>query len=136
MHLGKLTSVFRWRLVISLPLMLVLGAHSGGERQRLALARALLIRPKLPVLDETTSNLDADNERRIRRALAALRGQMTIVIIAHQPSSIRSADQIVVVEDGAPPHSDQILGRGNGEMVTVDRFPPQLLELELDFNRS
>ncbi len=73
---------------------------SGGERQRLALARALLIRPKLLILDEATSNLDVDNERRIQEALAELRGQMTIVIIAHRPSSIRHADQIVVVEDG------------------------------------
>lgn len=73
---------------------------SGGERQRLALARALLIRPKLLILDEATSNLDVDNERRIQEALADLRGQMTIVIIAHRPSSIRIADQIVVVEDG------------------------------------
>ncbi len=73
---------------------------SGGERQRLALARALLIRPKLLILDEATSNLDVDNERRIQVALAELRGQMTIVTIAHRPSSIRNADQIVVVEDG------------------------------------
>ena len=73
---------------------------SGGERQRLALACALLIRPKLLILDEATSNLDVDNERRIQEALADLRGQMTIVIIAHRPSSIRNADQIVVVEDG------------------------------------
>ena len=73
---------------------------SGGERQRLALARALLIRPKLLILDEATSNLDVENERRIQRALAELRGQMTIVIIAHRLSSIRNADQIVVVEAG------------------------------------
>ena len=82
---------------------------SGGERQRLALARALLIRPKLLILDEATSNLDVENERRIQRALAELRGQMTIVIIAHRLSSIRNADQIVVVEDGA------IVERGSWE---------------------
>ena len=73
---------------------------SGGERQRLALARALLIRPRLLILDEATSNLDVENERQIQRALAALRGRTSLVVIAHRLSTVRYADQIAVVEDG------------------------------------
>lgn len=73
---------------------------SGGERQRLALARALLIEPKLLVLDEATSHLDAENERRIQKAIDGLQGEMTIVVIAHRLSTVRHADQIVVIEAG------------------------------------
>lgn len=73
---------------------------SGGERQRLALARALLRRPSLLILDEATSNLDSENERRIQRAIENLRGQMTILVITHRLSAIRNADVIYVLERG------------------------------------
>lgn len=73
---------------------------SGGERQRLALARALLRRPQLLVLDEATSSLDAENDRWIQQAIDKLQGQMTIVIIAHRLSTVRNADQIHVLEQG------------------------------------
>ena len=73
---------------------------SGGERQRLALARALLRRPSLLILDEATSALDPENERRIRRAVAGLRGRMTILLITHRLPSVRDADLIHVLEGG------------------------------------
>ena len=73
---------------------------SGGERQRLALARALLRRPALLILDEATSALDAENERRIRDAIAALHGQMTILMITHRLPSVRDADVVHVIEHG------------------------------------
>ena len=73
---------------------------SGGERQRLALARAVLRRPTLLVLDEATSAVDTRNEQLIQRALADLRGSLTMVIIAHRLSTVRLADQIIVLEDG------------------------------------
>ncbi len=73
---------------------------SGGERQRLALARALLRGPDLLILDEATSSLDSENERAIRAALAALRGQTTILVIAHRLSTASDADQIVVLDAG------------------------------------
>jgi ATP-binding cassette subfamily C protein len=73
---------------------------SGGERQRLALARALLRRPALLILDEATSALDAENERRIRDAIQALHGQMTILMITHRLPSVRDADVVHVVEGG------------------------------------
>jgi ATP-binding cassette subfamily C protein len=73
---------------------------SGGERQRLSIARALLRRPRLLVLDEATSSLDTVNEHRIREALEALHHQLTIVIITHRLSTIRHADVIYVMHDG------------------------------------
>lgn len=73
---------------------------SGGERQRIALARALLRRPSVLILDEATSALDAENQRRIQEAVRKLHGELTIVIIAHRLSTVRIADQIVVLENG------------------------------------
>jgi ATP-binding cassette subfamily C protein len=73
---------------------------SGGERQRIALARALLRRPQLLVLDEATSHLDSENENLIQRALEHLHGKLTLVVIAHRLSTVRHADRIVVIEGG------------------------------------
>ncbi len=73
---------------------------SGGERQRLALARALLRRPSLLILDEATSALDSENEQRIQSAIEELHGQVTILVITHRLSTIRSADVVHVLERG------------------------------------
>jgi ATP-binding cassette subfamily C protein len=73
---------------------------SGGEKQRLGLARALLRRPKLLILDEATSALDPENEERIYKAIQELHGEMTILIITHRHSSLRDADLIHVLESG------------------------------------
>lgn len=73
---------------------------SGGERQRLALARALLKKPSLLILDEATSNLDPENEKRILNAIEDLHGEMTILIIAHRLSTIKNADCIYLIDDG------------------------------------
>jgi ATP-binding cassette subfamily C protein len=73
---------------------------SGGERQRLALARALLRRPAVLVLDEATSSLDSENERRVQEALAGLHGQVTLVVITHRLATVRLADLIYVLEAG------------------------------------
>ena len=73
---------------------------SGGERQRLSLARALLRHPRVLILDEATSSLDSENEERIFRAIQKLHGAMTIIIITHRLSTIRSADVIHVLDGG------------------------------------
>ena len=76
------------------------GRLSGGERQRIALARALMRRPALLVLDEATGQLDAENERRILDALESFRGRTTVVAIAHSPALLEAADGIVRLESG------------------------------------
>ena len=73
---------------------------SAGERQRLALARALLRQPDLLILDEATSNLDSENERRVQEAIEHLHGRATILVISHRFSTLRGADLVYVVERG------------------------------------
>ena len=73
---------------------------SGGERQRLALARALIRKPVLLILDEATSNLDSDNEKKILKAIDNLHGEITILIIAHRLSTIKNADYIYLIDEG------------------------------------
>jgi ATP-binding cassette subfamily B protein len=73
---------------------------SGGQKQRIALARALLKKPKILVLDDTTSSVDMETEGLIQEALAKNIGDYTSFIIAHRISSVRSADEIIILEDG------------------------------------
>jgi ATP-binding cassette subfamily B protein len=95
-----------WELVQSLPLGLdtVVGERgyrlSGGEKQRVALARLLLKAPRLVVLDEATAHLDNESEAAVQRALDETMSSRTSLVIAHRLSTIRNADQILVVENG------------------------------------
>ncbi|GAB3593883.1 MAG: ABC transporter ATP-binding protein [Acetobacter sp.] len=73
---------------------------SGGQRQRVALARALLRNPRLLLLDEATSALDSQNEAAVQHALATLRHGRTTLIVAHRLSTVRSADMVVVMDEG------------------------------------
>lgn len=73
---------------------------SGGQRQRLAIARALISEPSLLVLDEPTSALDAHSERELRLVLDALRGQVTMVLIAHRASTLELCDDLLVLDRG------------------------------------
>ena len=73
---------------------------SGGQRQRISIARALLAKPKIVILDEATSNLDTQSESFIQRSLAVLMKERTTLVIAHRLSTIQKADQILVIEDG------------------------------------
>jgi ATP-binding cassette subfamily B protein len=74
---------------------------SGGERQRIAIARAILIDPRILILDEATSAVDTRTERQIQRALDAVVAGRTTIAIAHRLSTLRKADRLVVLSDGA-----------------------------------
>jgi ATP-binding cassette subfamily B protein len=98
---------------------------SGGEKQRLAIARVLLKRPAIVILDEATSHLDSENEVYIQQALAeALEGR-TSIVIAHRLSTIQAADEILVVEAG------RIIERGtHSELVAQGGLYNELYETQ------
>ena len=89
---------------------------SGGQRQRIGLARALLQQADILILDEATSNLDSQSESLIQSALRDLHGQKTIVMVAHRLSTVNTADQIFVMDNGAiveqGTHSALVAGGG------------------------
>ena len=95
-----------WDLISSLPngFDTVVGERghrlSGGEKQRLAIARLLLKAPRIVILDEATAHLDSENEALVQQALATALKDRTSIVIAHRLSTIRAADQILVLDDG------------------------------------
>ncbi|MCG8589768.1 MAG: ABC transporter ATP-binding protein/permease [Proteobacteria bacterium] len=100
---------------------------SGGQRQRITIARAILRDPALLVFDEATSALDAKTERIVQDAIESLRGQRTVFVVAHRLSTIRRADRIVVLEDGAVSR----IGR-HDELVREDGLYRELVGLQSD----
>ena len=108
-----------WKLIESLPngLDTMVGERghrlSGGEKQRLAIARLLLKSPSVVILDEATAHLDSENEALVQAALqSALKGR-TSIVIAHRLSTVRDADQILVLEKG------QIIERGTHDELVA-----------------
>jgi ATP-binding cassette subfamily B protein len=95
-----------WDLVTSLPngLETMVGERghrlSGGEKQRLAIARLLLKSPSIVILDEATAHLDSENEELVQKALSQALSGRTSVVIAHRLSTVMNADQILVLENG------------------------------------
>jgi ATP-binding cassette subfamily B protein len=94
---------------------------SGGEKQRVAIARMLLKDPAIVILDEATSQLDSENEAAIQQALAHALSGRTAVVIAHRLSTITNADQILVVDEG------QLVERGAHEdLLSAGRLYAEL----------
>lgn len=102
------------------------GQLSGGQKQRLCIARAILRKSPILVLDEATSQVDAHNEDLIQRAIESVMKERTTFVIAHRFSTIRSADEIVVMDRG------RIVGQGRHDelLVTCDTYQ-QLYERQL-----
>jgi ATP-binding cassette subfamily C protein len=98
---------------------------SGGQRQRIALARALVRKNDILILDEATSSLDNESERMVRHAIRELKGSLTILIVAHRFSTIENADMIYVMEKG------RIVESGSGEeLISKNRAFADLYRAE------
>lgn len=98
-HLGEVVESLEHG--VDTPLGKLLDGLSGGQLQRLGLARALYTNPGLLILDEATSALDAESESEIYKALEEMRGDVTVVLIAHRLNTIQHADEVFYIENGA-----------------------------------
>jgi len=104
---------------------------SGGEKQRIAIARVLLKDPRILILDEATSHLDSRSEALIQEALETLLEGRTSLVIAHRLSTVRSADQILVIDEG------RIVEQGNHETLVEDGgLYAQLYETQFEKARA
>jgi ABC-type multidrug transport system fused ATPase/permease subunit len=100
---------------------------SGGERQRLTIARLLLAKPRVVILDEATAHLDAASEAAVQEALGAALAGRTAIVIAHRLSTIRAADEILVVDDG------RIVERGDhATLLAADGRYAELYRTQFD----
>ena len=99
---------------------------SGGQRQRLAIARALLKKTEIILFDEATSALDNETQNNIQNAINNMKGEYTILIIAHRLSTVIDCDRIIIIDDG------QILDEGSHEkLIKTNDFYKKLYEKEL-----
>ena len=105
---------------------------SGGQKQRTAIARALVRDPMMLILDDSLSAVDTHTEERILNALRTIRKGRTVLIVSHRVSSVKDADHIVVLDDGA------IVERGTHETLLekggyyADLYRRQTIEAELE----
>ena len=98
---------------------------SGGEKQRLTIARAVLKNPPILILDEATSSLDTESERLVQDAIQQMMKNRTSIVIAHRLSTVRHADEIVVLQKG------KIVERGtHDELIAVNGFYKKLVDLQ------
>lgn len=100
---------------------------SGGERQRISIARAVLMNPKILILDEATAAMDTETERKIQTALEKLIVGKTTIVIAHRLSTLRDADKLIVIENGKMPEFGT-----HGELIRQKGIYYKLYMLQLE----
>lgn len=100
---------------------------SGGERQRISIARAVLLNPKILILDEATAAMDTETERKIQTALEKLIVGKTTIVIAHRLSTLRDADKLIVIENGKMPEFGT-----HGELIRQKGIYYKLYMLQLE----
>jgi subfamily B ATP-binding cassette protein MsbA len=100
---------------------------SGGEKQRICIARALLANPDIVVLDEATSNLDVVTERKVHEALHNLPKKVTLIAITHRVSSVHLFDRVIVM------HAGKVVGEGTHRQLLSNRYYRKLQEASRKF---
>jgi ATP-binding cassette subfamily B protein/subfamily B ATP-binding cassette protein MsbA len=102
---------------------------SGGQQQRLAIARAILARPQILILDEATSNLDTESEQLIQASMTTLLAGRTTFVIAHRLSTIRLADMILLMDDG------RVVERGtHAELMAAGGAYHEMVQRQMQFD--
>jgi len=106
---------------------------SAGQRQQLIIARALAAAPRILLLDEATANVDSETEQVVQRALNELRGEVTLIVVAHRLSTIRDADQILVLSQGELVEMgshNELMTHPKGRYQTMYRLQKQAEKVE------
>ncbi len=111
---------------------------SGGEKQRILIARAMLKNAPIVILDEATANVDPENEDRLQKAIEALTRDKTIIMIAHRLKTVRNADRILVIDKGRIVQQgkhEQLINEAGiyAEFITGKKTIRQLETLKIPF---